>query len=542
MRHTGLARHPRPRVRSLPVHPRTLVLALNLLAAASLAASCSDAPSPPAEPTLCGTIDAGFSLALDPSDASAAPTGAGATGAAQTPPSISAAERPRPTWYDDAKLGIMIHWGVWAVPGWADTTLDPERVADPDDPDYLLAPGGIERFVRHNPYTEWYENSLAIDGSSTQAFHAATYGAGFPYTGFQPLFEEQTSSWQAQDWARLFAEARARYVVLVTKHHDGYALWPTDVANPERPGWNSPRDLVGELAGAVRERCQRFGVYYSGGIDWTFAPPPIETLLQFADPAPRGEAYARYVEAHYRELIARYRPAVLWNDITSPVATDEAALFADYYAAVPDGVVNDRWGLAPGTPPPDFRTVEYDVRDEISPDKWEAVRGIGRAFGWNANQALEHYGTTEKYLHLLIDVVSKNGNLLLNVGPMADGTIPAPQADVLRELGAWLDRYGEAIFATRPWTRFAGTTEQGIDVRFTRRGGAGTVYALLLGTPAGGAITLRAFPETPSSIRLADGDGDDGRLAWQRDGDGIRVELPPGLEVLPAHALAIELR
>jgi alpha-L-fucosidase len=497
-------------------------LLLPLVLAAALA-GCSDAPSggSPSEPTLCDDLP---------------PAAAGVA------PATTAATRPLPAWYADAKLGIMIHWGVWAVPAWAETTLDPERVADPDDPDYLLAPGGIERFVRHNPYTEWYENSLAIDGTATQQFHADTYGADFPYTGFQAPFEEAAASWNADDWARLFATARARYVVFVSKHHDGYALWPSEVANPGRPGWNSTRDFVGELADATRERCMRLGLYYSGGIDWSFAPPPIANVLDFIDPAPPGPVYARYVEDHYRELIARYRPSVLWNDITSPALTDEAALFADYYAAVPDGVVNDRWGFD-GTNPSDFTTAEYDVRDEISAEKWEAVRGIGRTFGFNVNQSVEDYGTPEKYLHLLIDVVSKNGNLLLNVGPMADGTIPAPQVEVLEALGAWLDRYGNAIFGTRPWTQHRGVTAEGLDVRFTQRADGGVVYAILLGTPADGVVTLRDFAASPDTVRLADATRDDlAPLAWRRDGADLRIELPRLDEALSAHALAIALQ
>ncbi|HEY8515413.1 MAG TPA: alpha-L-fucosidase [Candidatus Binatia bacterium] len=522
------------------MRPALAAAALNPFILAALLTACSDAPSAGVDvdaPTLCTAATA---TADQPARAASA--------ASATTSDALASTRPLPAWYDDAKLGIMIHWGVWTIPGFAETTLDPERVADPNDPDYLLAPGGIERFLRHNPYTEWYENSLAIDGTATQAFHHATYGADFPYTGFAPLFEEASAPWQADDWADLFARARARYVVFVSKHHDGYALWPTSVANPRRPGWSSSRDYAGELADAVRERCQRFGVYYSGGIDWSFSPPPIQNAVEFLLSTPTDADYARYVEDQYRDLIARYQPAVLWNDIGSPVLTDEARLFADYYAAVPDGVVNDRWGLDPSLPPADFRSVEYDVRDEISPDKWEAVRGIGRAFGWNANQREEDYGTPEKYVHLLIDTVSKNGNLLLNVGPMADGTIPAPQVRILRALGAWLERYGEAIFATRPWTRFRGETEQGIDARFTQSRDGSVVYATLLGTPAGTSVTLRDFAPTPAAVRFARGDGadagtrDDGEpLTWRRDGADLVIELPAVLDAQPAHALAIEL-
>ena len=233
------------------------------LATAVAACGESSTVTAPSEPTLCG----------DPS-----------LTASQVPaadPSARTGGRELPPWYDDAKLGIMIHWGVWTVPAWAETTLDPERIADPEDPTYLLAPGGVENFLRHNPYTEWYENSLAIDGTATQEFHRATYGTEFPYTAFQCCFEQRAESWKPEVWARLFVEAGARYVVLVTKHHDGYALWPTAVENAHRQDWYWQRDAVGELANAVRERCLRMGVYYSGGIDWSFKPPPIASIADF---------------------------------------------------------------------------------------------------------------------------------------------------------------------------------------------------------------------------------------------------------------------
>jgi alpha-L-fucosidase len=491
-----------------PVARLCCLLLVHLLLACG---SSDDDSGGAAEPTICGTVP---------------PPGAES--------GLSAAGVP--IWYDDAKLGIMIHWGIWTIPGWAETTLDPERVADPDDPLYLLAPGGAENFLRHNPYTEWYENSLAIDGTATQEYHRATYGDDFAYTEFEPLFEEESRGWRADDWARLFAQARARYVVFVSKHHDGYVLWPSEVENPSRAGWYSERDIVGELTGAVRERCLRMGLYYSGGIDWSFKGPPLETALDFLLSVPEGEPYAEYFDAQYRELIERHRPAVLWNDISAPAIADLDALFADYRAAVPDGVVNDRWGFAELALPPHYRSVEYDVSDEITADKWEAVRGIGKTFGFNRNQPLEDYGTPEDYIRLLIDVVSKNGNLLLNVGPMADGTIPAPQVEVLRALGSWLDLYGDAIFATRPWQRHGGATAEGIDVRFTRSGDGNLVYAILLDTPATESITLLDFAETPTSVRLL---GSDEPLQWERVGTGLKIELPTALPDQPAHALAI---
>jgi alpha-L-fucosidase len=133
-------------------------------------------------------------------------------------------------------------------------------------------------------------------------------------------------------------------VVLVTKHHDGYCLWPTSVPNPRRAGWHSDRDIVGELAEAVRDAGMRFGLYYSGGLDWTFDDRPIGTFADLVAAVPSDPAYGDYAEAQVHELIDRYRPAVLWNDIAWPFGGERLwRLFADYYAAVPDGVINDRW-------------------------------------------------------------------------------------------------------------------------------------------------------------------------------------------------------
>jgi alpha-L-fucosidase len=483
-------------------------------------------------PEVGGACNGACRLTAEPpcgSDASPAPAGAVDSGDLD--------RRPLPEWYDGAKFGIMIHWGPFSVPAWAETVLNPEKVfGDPSDPTYIGAPGGIERFMLHNPYAEWYQNSLAIEGSATAEHHRATYGADFAYAGFAPLWEEAIASWDPEQWAELFRRAGARYVVLVTKHHDGYLLWPSATPNPRRSGWHSARDVVGELADAVRRRCLRMGVYYSGGIDWSFKPPPIRNLLDFLLATPPEDEYAAYVDAHWRELIDRYRPSVLWNDITSPAATDEVALFTDYYRIVPDGVVNDRWAPSGAQLHRDFFTPEFTVLEEISAEKWETVRGMGQAFGYNRNEGPEQYGTPEKFIHMLIDNTSKNGNLLLNVGPMADGTIPAPQVEILEAIGQWLAIYGEAIYDTRPWRRFGGLTDAGIAVRFTRSRDGRTVYATLLGTPEGGNVTIEGI-RAPAVVRLA---GTAVSLVSAVTTGGTQIEIPAGLPALPAHAFAIE--
>ena len=455
-------------------------------------------------------------------------------------PAGALAERPLPEWYADAKLGIMIHWGPFAVPAWAERTLDPEVIfTDPADPNYFYSAAGVGAFLNHNPYSEWYWNSMSIVGSGTWSHHRDTWGEDFTYDQFAPLFASAAAAWQPDEWARLFAESGARYVVLVTKHHDGYTLWPSAVANPQQPGWSSARDVVGELTDAVRARCLRLGVYYSGGIDWTWKAPPFQSISDALHFTPPQAAYAGYAGDQWRELIRRYRPAVLWNDIANPDALDAEALFREYYAAVPNGVINDRWLSAAGRPHADFRTSEFTVEADISADKWEAVRGMSRGFGFNQNEDEADYGPPEKFVHMLVDVVSKNGNLLLNVGPRADGSIPAPQLAILHRLGQWLAANGEAIYGTRPWARADATSDRGIPVRFTARLDRGVLYAILLGTPPAGELTIEGLEVVPAGVRLV---ADGTPLAWSRSAAGLRLTLP----ALPAdgiaHAIAIDVQ
>ncbi len=237
-----------------------------------------------------------------------------------------------PAWWRDAKLGIFVHWTPASVPAFAPTT---EEVG-------ALVAAGRSDALAHMPYTEWYENSLRFAGSPVARHHRDTYG-NREYRTFAGDWEAALEQWDPEAWAAQFAAAGARYVVLVTKHHDGYCLWPTSVVNPQLPGFHSKRDVVGELAEAVRARGLRFGVYYSGGLDWTWNAHPIGRISDLALAQPRG-AYVEYAEAHVRELVARYRPSMLWNDISWPAPVASLAdLLADYYRAVPDGVVNDRF-------------------------------------------------------------------------------------------------------------------------------------------------------------------------------------------------------
>ena len=385
-----------------------------------------------------------------------------------------------PEWFHDAKLGIFIHWGLFSVPAWA-TPIGELGTID------------WTRWFANNPYAEWYLNTLRIEGSPTQTHHRATYGNQFDYFGFARQFNDGIKVWDPAAMASLFAAAQARYVVLTTKHHDGFTLWPSRVEHPLIPNesLSSSRDIVGELTTAVRAAGMRMGLYYSGGLDWTFNPTPITDHEEVRATINHTRQFAEYADAHWRELIRNYDPIILWNDIGYPEQGGLAKIVADFYNAHPDGVINDRFEICkPGAPArhSDFVTPEYTQMDDITESKWETCRGLGYSFGYNRIETTDHTVGEAELIHLLIDIVSKNGNLLLNVGPMADGSIPQIQADRLRALGAWLKVNGEAIFGTRPWSRATGATTDGIPVRFTTN--SGVVYAILLGQPKTNRIGL----------------------------------------------------
>ncbi|ADW69278.1 alpha-L-fucosidase [Granulicella tundricola] len=427
-------------------------------------------------------------------------------------------QHPLPQWFDDAKLGIFIHWGLYSVPGWA--PLEQVNFSKPD-------------FLKNNPYAEWYYNTVRIPGSPTQAYDRQHFGANHNYYDFAETFNAESKKWNPDVWAKTFKDAGAKYVVLTTKHHEGFTLWPSAIPNPTLPAarQHATRDLVGDLTTSVRNAGMKMGLYYSGGFDWTFVPGPIATHADFDPAKPQTEAYGKYVDAQYRELIQRYHPSVLWNDIDYPKSGHPLELEAEYYNAIPDGVVDNRFGIKHT----DYDTPEYSTLKDINPKKWEECRGLGQSFGYNRAEGEAETIAADKLIYLLVDIVSKNGNLLLDVGPEADGTIPAVQLSRLKALGTWLNQNGEAIYGTHPWTHAEGKTADGIDIRFTQKNQ--TLYATLMGNLKGSSVTITALKLKPGTkVQLL---GTKQPVTWSQEGADVKLNLPSTLPGKYAYVLGI---
>lgn len=473
----------------------------------------------------------------------------------------SVSEHPLPSWYDDAKLGIFVHWGLYSVPGWAPQVPDIQE---------MLRNQGPKAMLRDNPYAEWYLNSMRVPGSPTQRHHRETYG-DVPYDAFLEAFDEGSTAADLDALAGVCRDAGARYVVLTTKHHDGFTLWPASRPHPRKGRYHARRDVVGALSDAVRGQGMRMGLYYSGGYDWPFNDALLTNPADAMLAVPTGPDYLDYATAHVRELIERYRPSVLWNDICWPAGGNLAELFADYYNAVPDGVVNDRW-LQPTSPRNratdavargagdvmqamwrflpegwksltfpaathyDFTTPEYATFDRIEAGKWESTRGVGHSFGANRNERPEDIVTATGLIRGFCDIVSKNGNLLIGIGPDASGSIPEEQRAPLSGLGEWMSANGDAIYGTRPWVTPSSRTSEDTEVRFTTRDG--TVYALLVDQPGRPQFSLRhTDASSVTSVRLL---GESMDLPWGVSDGALRVTLPERLPVSAAHVLAVE--
>lgn len=356
--------------------------------------------------------------------------------------------RQTPEWFTDAKFGIFIHWGVYSVPAWAPT-------------DIAVGKNFGQKF------SEWYWYRLM---DSTNKYFAPHHKKLYNKNSYQDFATEfKAEQFNPNKWADIIEDSGAKYVVLTSKHHDGYTLWPSE----QSWNWNSVdvgshRDLCGELTTAVKNKGLHMGFYYS--------------LYEWFNPLYKNNL-EKYVDTHMipqmKDLVTRYKPDVLWTDGEWAYTADKfkSQQFLSWLYNESDVkeniVVNDRWGKNTRGKHGGFYTTEYDhvyqkegVDEEVY-HPWEECRGIGGSFGYNRMENLEHYSSSKQLVNMLIQKVAGGGNLLLNIGPTSDGRIPVIMQQRLSDIGDWLDINGEAIYETTQWKK-APKTEEGI--YFTKKG------------------------------------------------------------------------
>lgn len=331
-------------------------------------------------------------------------------------------KRPAPAWFLDAKFGIFIHWGVYSVPAWG-------------------AP---------KSYSEWYWNNMSNKKPDNVwwQFHKTHFGENFDYKDFAPLFKAEF--YNPDQWADLFYRSGAKYVVPTSKHHDGFAIWPSQEASKSwgRP-WNSmdigpKRDLLGELATAVRKKDLKFGFYYSL-YEW-FNPIWLKDRKQYV---------AQHMIPQFKDVVTRYSPSIIFSDGEWDMPSSDwksEELLAWLYNDSPskdDVIVNDRWGKECRHKHGGYFTTEYGagMKDDAHP--WEENRGMGFSYGYNRVETIDDYQSPRELILMFCDLVSRGGNLLLDIGPTADGRIPVIMQDRLIAIGDWLKVNGEAIYGTR---------------------------------------------------------------------------------------------
>jgi alpha-L-fucosidase len=418
-------------------------------------------------------------------------------------------KRPVPQWFQDSKFGIFIHWGVYSVPAWGPTG---------------------DSIGVYDKYAEWYWRKMDQPGKVQKYFkdfHTKTYGPNFRYQDFAPMFKAEL--FDPSKWAALFKEAGAKYIVLTSKHHEGFTLWQS----AQSWNWNSVdvgphRDLCGDLTIAVKNEGLHMGFYYS--------------LYEWYNPTYQNDPHA-YVNEHMipqmKDLITRYTPDILWTDgeWEKPSKEWKSEDFLSWLyneSPVKDNiVVNDRWGSETRSKHGGFYTTEYGLIgdkngiDNAVPHVWEECRGIGTSFGFNRTEGLSDYSTAGQLIRLLISTVSAGGNLLLDIGPAADGTIPVIMQERLLEIGSWLKTNGEAIYGTRAYINAKKdeeiNPETNKSIFFTQKDKE--VYMICIGWPKG-EIKLKGIDaRNKLEVRLL---GTDRPVSVKKSGGNLLI-TPPAL-------------
>ena len=398
---------------------------------------------------------------------------------------------PMPGWFNEAKFGIFVVWGPYSVPAWTD-----------------------------RGYAEWYGGKLDRGEKPTAEFHERNYGKDFRYEQFAEMFEAEL--WDPDAWAELFARSGAKYVVTTAVYHDGFCLWPSPYAETVNTDkWNAAvtgprRDLLGELSAACEKQGLKPGIYYSL-MEWW------HPLYAAKDPDVQKRYAQEHLHPQFKDVVGKYKPWFIfldgeWNHDTSFWQSEELAAWLFNESPVRDYVVtNDRWGKTRGQHGMVFSS-EYGGGRGWTDHPWQEDRGIGHSYGYNRNEDLGDYDTPEALIHMLVKAASNGGNLLLDVGPTADGRIPVIMQERLLQIGRWLAVNGEAIYGTRRW-KVAST--DGEHVRYTVKGT--DLYAICTSWP-GPTLSLSApKPAEGTQITML---GYDGEVAWRAQDEQLVIDVP----------------
>jgi alpha-L-fucosidase len=442
-----------------------------------------------------------------------------------------------PEWYKDAKFGIFIHWGVYSVPAFGN---------------------------------EWYPRNMYVPGSPEYQHHIATYGTQdkFGYKDFVPMFKAE--HFDAAAWADLFKKAGAKYVVPVAEHHDGFAMYDSGLSDWTAAKMGPHRDVIGQLAKAVRADGLHFGVsshrvehnfylgvgraipsdvndpqcaaFYGPAHNWLSNKwgTPLDGDFTYV-----SSAWANDWLARASELVEKYHPDVVYFDwwigqaLIRPNLTRFAAFYYNSSLKYGDhvGVINYKdYAMQEHSAVLD---VERGQLADLRPLYWQTDTSVGNKSWGYIND--DTFKSPEFIVHQLIDIVSKNGNLLLNIGPKSDGTIPEQVQQVLLGVGGWLDVNGEAIYGTRPWRIYGeGPTKAAAgafhdtdvtnytaeDFRFTTKGGA--LYVIGLSWPGNGEAVVRSLASAVGGERVKGASllGSGAKVQFDQQGDGLHVKLP----------------
>ena len=394
--------------------------------------------------------------------------------------------RVLPEWFNKAKFGIFIVWGPYSVPSWVP-----------------------------NGYAEWYGERSKRTKDGTHKFHLENYGKDFKYEEFGPMLKAEL--FDADFWADIISMSGAKYVAFTVNYHDGFAMWPTEYAKTiNTNAWNAmvtgpERDVTGELKTALEKKGVTFGIYYS--------------LMEWYHPlwvANKKEKFAlEWMHPKFKEVVTKYEPSFIfldgeWHADYKTWHSEELAAWLYNESPVKDYVVvNDRWGKTRDKHG-DIFSSEYGGAKGWKDHPWEENRGMGRSYGYNRNENVFNYNSGKQLIDMLTKCAMNGGNLLLDIGPTADGRIPVIMQDRLLEMGRWLKVNGEAVYGTHRYK----ITNEG-NVRYTVKGN--DLYAICVNWPGDTLILNTPKPTPRTEITML---GYKGKVHWTMQDGALHITVP----------------